>query len=472
MANILIFAPFSIFPVHFETELELAYKHLLNGDNVYVITCDNELQVGCFEKNSDPNICIKCQSRKKHGLSLIKHKNFFEIPLKHKPFHKGNIDFSKLSNVEYFKNFSIEGMPVGAFTISTLITELKEPNPRLQDIKNQEYLNLAISEYLAIVKFVENQIEKNNIHLGYLFNGRFFPCNAALWAFKNKKIQFYTHERSGSRTRYSLEYNTIPHDLEKKKNDILLTWKNSKDSYEEKIEIAKKWYHNRRGKDDQAWFSYIKNQKNGKLPANFNSDKKNISIYVSSEEEFVSLPGWENPIFKGQNDAISNILDYFENDTNFYFYIRVHPNLAKIKNSQNDFLNNLKRKNCTVIGPEEDIDTYELMDKSSQVIVFGSTMGVESTYWNRPSILVGRSRYEDLECTYVPENKEELFKLLLSNLSPKDKIGTYQYAFWEQTYGDQYIYYKPESNFKGSFLGVKIQSSYLSRLIYKVLSKF
>lgn len=37
-----------------------------------------------------------------------------------------------------------------------------------------------------------------------------------------------------------------------------------------------------------------------------------------------------------------------------------------------------------MIGADSDISTYDIMDNAEKVIVFGSTMGLESSYWENP----------------------------------------------------------------------------------------
>jgi len=103
-----------------------------------------------------------------------------------------------------------------------------------------------------------------------------------------------------------------------------------------------------------------------------------------------------------------NIFYNFKNKPEYHFYLRVHPMLGKFPNSQWDEIRHFDYRNLTIIEPEEPVDSYCLLDSCEKVIIFGSTMGVEATFWEKPSILIGQSFYSLLDCVYQPQFTEEL----------------------------------------------------------------
>ena len=76
------------------------------------------------------------------------------------------------------------------------------------------------------------------------------------------------------------------------------------------------------------------------------------------------------------------------------------------------------------------LSSYSLMDVCEKVICFGSTMGVESCYWGKPSILIGHSTYENMDVCYVASSKEVLLSLIEKQLDPKDRIGALKYSYF------------------------------------------
>ena len=74
----------------------------------------------------------------------------------------------------------------------------------------------------------------------------------------------------------------------------------------------------------------------------------------------------------------------------FLFVLRVHPNLKFLKNTQNENIKKLvNNSNLIIIYPEEKLSSYELIRLSETIITFGSTIGIESTYMGKKSILIG-----------------------------------------------------------------------------------
>ena len=110
------------------------------------------------------------------------------------------------------------------------------------------------------------------------------------------------------------------------------------------------------------------------------------------------------------------------------------------------------------------------MDACEKVISFGSTMGIESVYWGKPSILAGRSIYEDLGGCYIPNDHEELIDLINDQLNPLSNLGALKYGYFQSLAGIPYIYYNPESLFKGKFKGIDLSYSVNTKM--KIIIKY
>ena len=91
--------------------------------------------------------------------------------------------------------------------------------------------------------------------------------------------------------------------------------------------------------------------------------------------------------------------------------------MSKVNNAQLDEINTFNYANLKIIGPDEDIDTYKLMDIADKVISFGSTTGIEATFWGATSILFGKSFYMHLDAAYQPNSYN---CLLYTSPSPRD----------------------------------------------------
>ena len=115
--------------------------------------------------------------------------------------------------------------------------------------------------------------------------------------------------------------------------------------------------------------------------------------------------------------------------------------------------------NLTIIQPDSPISSYALMDACEKSISFGSTMGIEATYWKRPSILYGKSYYMLTNCTYVPKSLNELMELLLDrDLPPLPRESAYPFAYFSTRYGTETKYFKYIHDRLFTYKGKKIKA--------------
>ena len=456
--------PYAAWIPHLGTDLEIAAKHIDERDEVHIIQCSGNLP-SCESNPSHTKLrCTACRYMRDKGLSLISlpQQNRHELNLN--DFFK-DLDIPVFSSIEELKSFKIENVDIGMAVASTLISKTRDSNPKISNFKKYIHENILMG--YSIYDYTKYHLQQIEPDIFYLFNGRFAAIRPALRAAQHLGVKTFVHERSGVSQKYTLTEDTYPHDIEYQKNDIEKCWNDGIPNIE-KEEIAKQWFEDRiRGKD-QGWYSFTKSQKKNMLPDDFDTSKRNIAIYISSEDEFAAVENWQNPIYHNQIDAITAIINA-DIDDKIKFYIRIHPNLKELDNTQTRELSELKSTNITVIPADSNIDSYELMDACEKVITFGSTMGIESVFWSKPSILVGRSLYEDLGGCYIPTNHEELIDLINGHLKPLSNLGALKYAY-QANAGIPYIYYNPESLFKGRFKGIDLSYSVNTKM--KIVIKY
>jgi hypothetical protein len=457
--------PFSDWVPHLATDLEIAAKHIDEGAEVHIIQCSGDLPSCEPNPNHFKLRCVSCKSKRDKGLDLINlpEQNRHELALN--DFVR-DLDLPDFPSMQELKAFEIDGVDVGMTVASTLISMVRESDPDMRHFKN--YIRENISMSIAIYDATKHYLQQIEPDIFYLFNGRFAALRPALRAAQDLGVKTFVHERSGVLQRYTLIENTYPHDIEYQKSQIEKYW-NDELSRTEKEKIARQWFNSRRGGEDQGWYSFTKSQKKGNLPDAFEPSKRNIAIYVSSEDEFESIEGWQNPIYKNQTDAIHAIINA-NTDSDIKFYVRIHPNLKGLNNTQTRELAELKGPNLTVIQADSKIDSYELMDVCEKVISFGSTMGIESVFWGKPSILAGRSLYEDIGGCYIPKDHAEMIDLINHHLDPLPNLGALKYGYWDSVAGIPYVYYSPESIRGGKFKGVYLGNPVIDQLKDKFIA--
>ena len=67
--------------------------------------------------------------------------------------------------------------------------------------------------------------------------------------------------------------------------------------------------------------------------------------------------------------------------------------LTRPKSEQRYWTEYLKNIEALVVGPGDDVDTYQLIQVSDLILTFGSTVGVEAIAMGKPSIIIGKALY-------------------------------------------------------------------------------
>jgi hypothetical protein len=117
----------------------------------------------------------------------------------------------------------------------------------------------------------------------------------------------------------------------------------------------------------------------------------------------------------------------------------------------------LRGKNITLIKSSSDVDSYGLLESSDLVLTYGSTMGLEATYWKIPSISLCCSLYHSLDCVYKPKSIQELTLLLEKTPVPLSPEACFPYAYFMSKFEtDVYQYYVPTSPSEGKFCGKEL----------------
>ena len=458
--KVYFFEPYALAIPHFETALELIQNHIDSKDDVYLFHCDADLNF--CEKNRDHFLptCLQCISRRKLGVKRIdgnekiKNSNFIDLSKPEKDLiNSWNVSFKDIYEL---KAYRYENTDMGMAIASSLISFLRSPEP---DVTANRYLinrmfKASLKVYLSFKKLLHN--EKPD--LIYLFNGRYSNIRPVVRLCELYSIKYRIHERGANRTKYSLHENHLPHDFNEFKKKVDELWNTGLES--ERYKIAETFYQDRKAGKEQAWRSFVAAQNEKELPSNWDTAKRNIVIFNSSEDEFAAIDDSLNDrLFPSQLEGIRFMAELVRGRNDVSVYVRIHPNLKGVINSTVTSIYNIKADNFHVIEPASTISSYQLIDCSSLVVTFGSTVGVEATFWDKPSILLGDSFYKDLGATYNPGTKEELSELLLNERTPKEKLGAYKYGYYLQSFGIDFNLYESEGLFKGRFKGQKINPS-------------
>ncbi len=107
---------------------------------------------------------------------------------------------------------------------------------------------------------------------------------------------------------------------------------------------------------------------------------------------------YQSRAFENMRDWLVTTINYFKANPGQELVVRVHPaeisSPNKSREAMADFIKSLNIEffpNITVIPPERNTSTYDLINKARVVIVYNTKTGIETAYRNKPVIVAGES---------------------------------------------------------------------------------
>lgn len=447
---------------HLGIELEVIDSLKKNANNeVISISCDGVLN-GCFF-NPTKNVlgCTLCEERTNKCKSLVDIDQSLSLK-------KYSISYEPppINSLQELLNLKYDGIKIGIGVASSLISLKRD-----FEISSEKYgdliKELSITAIQSINNF-KNIIEDHKPDGIYLFNGRFAETNCIIELCKANNIDFHTIEVA-SPARYYVFKNSLPHSIKTKKGIMNEMY----DACDPKVssQIATEFYEAKVRGNVKGRKNFINSQQKNLLPKSFDKNKYNVVFFNSSEDEMKVIEEWQHDYYNSQNEAILKIVQSNLNDEGVHFYLRVHPNLANIQNAQIEELATLRSfRNLTIVDAHSEVDTYGIMRACDMTITFGSTMGIEATYWGKPSLFIGRTFYEDTNSIYKVDSFKEIDNFIKQRLSvPKTKESTYKYAYYFSMYGIDYKHFNYFCKNNATFKGVELKKIY-STTIFRILS--
>ena len=472
--NVLVF-----FVCNDHSAIEVALEAVKQGDNVYALLCDKSTGIcirnpygnGCFCR-----VCNSCHKKiyKSYLHDRVNYINLSDIisAKDEKESDLYDMDFTSISELKNIEYHAIE-VGYGAFSDFASLTRNVMPDIT-PDFK--EYIQFHIKNEIKVISALERFVKEKKNDLIVFHNGRFAFVKPFLGVAVNNGIDYIATEHF---VRENMAYpnfffNDVPHSVEANIAKAQLLWKEM--NPEERTQLGVSFYEKRRHGIVAGDKVYIDGQVVNKIPDDWDESVENISIFNSSEDEFcaVSKDFDKKMLFSNQFEALHAIFEHYKGDRTKHFYLRIHPNLKAVRFKSHLALYNLVYDNVTIISPESPISSYSLMDKSDKVIVFNSTMGLESAYWNKPVIALTKFYSTELNLAYSCETVEDLWKLLdCKDLKPLKNdnaiiIGNY-FLRKSPLYKNIDVVKVKRKFLKKDFTSISISKIFGSYLLYDIL---
>ena len=431
----LVYSFCSFLDPHLGVLMERAERLNAAGHEVTFAYCAGCMDVCGQNPQGSRLICAYCRftywrmlKRLSRGIKLLPVKAY---PCPHREWN--------YATLEDFRQLRHGATYVGYGALSTYITLTRNSRPNVADEKVRRYLDHLLDEGAAQTDWLNSYLDGHETDEVHIYTGRLVENRAFYDIAKARGITFYSNEVVGS-FRAETDFmpitykNALPHNLMVNKEMAEQLWRQKDCPLEEKMEGGRRFYERRRSNKPAGDRVYTAGQEKGMLPEGFDRTKKNIVVFNSSEDEFAAIGKDfdDYQLFKNQTEGIIYLLDNLPKD-DYHVYVRIHPNLTRVKYDYVLELYNLPSRypNVTLIPPSSPVSTYALMDAADKVVVFGSTAGAEATYAGKPVVLLGPSFYYFLDVAYAPDSKQDSIRLLTTDdLPPKDRDNALKYAYF------------------------------------------
>ncbi|MBK9991779.1 MAG: hypothetical protein IPP19_13850 [Verrucomicrobia bacterium] len=465
--RVLVYAPLAYSTPHFETDLEIAQRHLELGDQVELVLCDAELPFCQLNPNHELQRCVQCVSRNLQGASQLSAK----VPTLGLLTSLQPEDLARLATIprefadqQALGKYFFDGFDAGMATLSSLIDfthTLPVDTKRFATIINRA-LYASIASFLAFKRILAA------VHYDcvYIYNGRWSMMRSAVRACEQLDVHYYTHERGADFRKFAVYRDALPHDKLYIREQIGATWANAV-GHPQTHALAEAFFREQRQRVEKNWFSFTKLQESGRVPMNWDRRARRLVCFTSSEFECAAISdNGVRKIYPNQAAGIRRIarlLSKLTPDT--HIWVRVHPN-----DNSPDAVKRWKEAsanlpNATFVLPDEKVDSYSMLEGAEKVLTFGSTIGVEATFWGKPTICADYSFYDGMDAQYEVADENELMELLCrSELPPKPVENALRYGYYLNTYGGKFLHFSTDQisdyEFKSPFRGLCLRPDY------------
>jgi len=456
--RVLVFS-FARWEHHLATDLELVQKHLHAGDHVTVMTCVADVPSCRVNISHDSAGCRKCINSRFEALQFVDDSrgNLSLVRLGDVVAQAGTaVELrARFDSIDNARKFTANDWDVGMAACSTAISAFRDHE--LASAPAQRAWSDLVEAGHRSFCATQELLRREEFNRVYVFNGRDALARGVFRAAQQAGVEVCVHERGRGNDRFALYVDKLPHDRDGYHAAILSSWDQA-DPIEREA-LGAKFYERSRAGVDQRWTSFVTDQQPGLLPPGWDPNRKNVVIFNSSEDEYAAIgPDWKNPLYSSQAEGARGLAESLLADgSNLCLWVRMHPNLAEVDNASTRAFAELTELGVHVIESTSDISSYSLVDAADVVVSFGSTVGIEATFWGTPSVALGPSFFAYLDATHRPQSHDEAVRLIASSLEVANRVDALKYGHFLLSQGIPYEHYRADGFHHGKFNGNDIR---------------
>lgn len=427
--NILVYSNVPLWTIHHAEAVELCLRHVAVGDRVYLLSCDGSLTSCPANPSHDPHLCRRCKRQTNWTLGKVLENQVIDLRL---PPPEKSASIPTFTTLFELCDYTENNVPYGELVASQIVADYKDCFLPLDALKTR-IEDLLVSAR-SLYGYSREIIRAYRIDKVYVWNGRRCSDGPVAFAARDSNIQYETYISAAKRSHITLLPALRVHEIAPNKN-LMNAFVQSAIAelgtarIKEEADIFYKQLRDGSG-DYPGFIYYAKGLTQSPTPQ---ARKPMLTIFTSSLWECFGMSDYTSPIYPNHYQGIYNILSDQAISSNWDCRVRWHPQLATCGQYEREEILriiSLTGDKATHYPPDSNISSYALLDESAAVLTFGSTIGIEANYYGKPSILVGRAIYEDLDSCYRPSSHSQLVELLGREMTPLPRDGSLVFGFY------------------------------------------
>jgi len=415
--DILFFSP-RWWVIHLGWEVMIAHILRNQGYRPHFIICDHAVDV-CDTYNFSDEIgwiCPQCKRDIRDFLKIsgIEFSTFSDWIDVNASLRNAEKLVSTGKTISELKNLTMDGFPLGEWSRLSIIRHLKRVNiPEHDDFCRDRYSAFLKTACLTL-DLAKSIFEKEWAGV-FLCNGKFFQERIIHGYGREKGVDVFVYERGLKEDHILLARNEFVIDF-----DVSAI-------YERRSPLSPE--------EEKETNSYMNDRIYGK---NFAIDywpevleeKREVIEQLRMDENkpmVVAFPNitWDTAVldreivFESMWDWLDQTVRYFLEKGDTQLIVRIHPAEVRLPFKFHERVGDLIRKtfpdlpgHIRIVESDSPISSYTLLAMAKKVLVYTSSLGLESAFAGREVIVTAKTHYRGKGFTRDPETPEEYFRFL------------------------------------------------------------
>jgi hypothetical protein len=322
-------------------------------------------------------------------------------------------------------------------------------------------LKVCLSNYISIRTINTS----NKIDLVLMSHGIYTTWEPIVEFCKINKTNYICYDRGKTKDHINININQNSPNWDFSKawtrylNKSLSNCENLKvDNYLKERELQKGDVYSYNFSEKEKNIDLLKNRL--KIPLN----KKIVTIFTNLIWDAANVS--RDIAFKNPLECIIKTIEYYQGNDSVQIVVRSHPAEKVLGTKEryadliSDYFNNKLPDNVTIIEPEDNVNSFSVIEMSDVGVVNTSTVGLEFAIEGKPILLISETNYRDKGFTFDIDNESVYFETLNNQLNETTLKENQVLLARKYFFIMMFLYQKkiPVNYNKGVFLGYEYDS--------------